>query len=271
MKGISVKQNLEFILNTEGENWIQGDVIRGTIAVKNNGTSAEKISGSLLVILAHGDLKKVHNKSKNAWTVIINKYTTQQEQEQEQVQAQEHIEIKAGEVFQKRFEFKLSIDAHITDKSGSLYLLYGCSDEPMENLPHLQLMVNHNQVITFFIEAVERFVRFKVKQIKFDKDEKYVDIKLIAPATRELSSIDSLVCSLKVLEDKDNPLKIIYHFTLKSLDIANGGQAELQKKKKDFEQILKQNEYCIYGNSPNYDGIKNRFQEIIKEIIPRLL
>ncbi|MBF0360620.1 MAG: sporulation protein [Oligoflexia bacterium] len=258
MKGTFIKQNLEFVLNTNGENWIQGDKVSGSIALKNRngGSSPENVEGALRVVLCYGDFKKVHSKSKNAWTVI------------DQFKTEKISNVNPGEILEHKFEFKLAIDAPITDKGGSIYLLYGM-EENLEELSHLQLLVDHNLMIAFFLETVERFLRFKIKQKKFNKSGSFVDVKLEPPATRELSSIDTMVCSLKIEENRS--LKVVYQFSLKTLDIVSGGQAELQKKKREFVQELLPSDYCIYGNSPNYDVIKVKFQEIIKEIIPRLL
>jgi len=251
MKATFIRLPLEFSVSLDGESWLQGELVRGRLTVKNRSLD-RVILEKLQVSLAHGDFKKIDNKNPKGLTIIETKVLG------------EKIEIDSGAENIVKFDFRLSPDAAITDQSGSLYLLYNDSAD-ITSSGHLQMMVDNKLVIQNFIQHFVQFFRFRVSQKKNKKG--WVEFKLIPPSSREFANMDSCFCQLRLM---DKELEIKYLFNTKSLDIV-AGQAQMQKKQKEFEQKLAPDDYSIYGDNPNPEGIKKAIGEILKQVAPKLL
>lgn len=282
MKGTLIRKNLEFTLLANGENWIQGSTIKGTLSVKNIGNEITVVP-ALKVVLAYGDFKKVHAKDDSSWKSIA------------AISFPASRPLKKEEAEIHDWQFELSTTAPITDKSGSLFLVYGEEladaetdiDANAKNGKkltskkgdylgissdcggHLQLSVENHPIINFFVETIERFVRFKVKQKKYNLNKGWVEIKMAPPSSREWQSVEGAVLSFRVINEI---LEVHYLFNIKSLDLSSGvGQLAVQKKKREFTQELTPKDYQFYANSPNYDGIQAAFKEISLQVVSKLM
>jgi hypothetical protein len=119
-------------------------------------------------------------------------------------------------------------------------------------------------VIKEYLSVFETYLKFQVKQIKGDKS--CTKVKLLPPISNSYKSIDSLECRLNF---KDDILDIIYIFKIKKLNTDAVGEIEVTKEKKEFNQQLIVKDYYCYGTATNFDGIKVKIEEIVKEANPK--
>lgn len=251
MKGTVVLKPLEYTLEAQGEKWHQGDKIKGSLKIRNH--SQEKVEvNSLLVSLSMGTYKKVKAKDPKAWTLLDKKTIT------------ENLSIAPSGESEFPFEFQLAEDCLITDKNGSLYLAFHEVDAGVP-MTYIELKVEQKLVIKQILEILENFLRFKVKEIKNEKNK--VDIKLIAPTSREMSNIDSLILNISEVE---KTLHIHYTFNIKSLDLASPTM-QVEKKVKKAEQVFTSKQYLFYGDSINQEFIVESFKSVLDTVKTKIL
>ena len=86
------------------------------------------------------------------------------------------------------------------------------------------------------------------------------------PISNSYKSIDSLECKINF---KETILDIKYIFKLKKLNTNVVGEMEVIKEKKELKQQLISKDYYCYGTSTNFEGIKDKIEEIVKEANPK--
>ncbi len=101
MKGFSVQGGMEYRVNVSGEKWNQGDALEVEIRTADQ--------ARIFIAVAEGNDKKIRSKSEDAFEIL---------------------ESKEGSGPGLTARFRLPENSRITDKSGSLYLLYGSADPP---------------------------------------------------------------------------------------------------------------------------------------------
>lgn len=250
MKGTIFLKPLEYNVEAMGERWKQGDKIKGTLTLKNH--SADKIDLPFLKIkLAEGNYKKIKAKDAKAWSTLT------------ETTLSEAVTVGPSAEQNYTFEFTLPETSPVTDKNGSLYLAF-FDKEDSQPAGHIELVIEPKQTILYVLEVFENFARFKVKEIKNGK--KSVEVKLMPPASREASNIDSLILSLA---ESDKTLSMNYLFNLRGIDMSSGTM-QTQKKTKEIEQKFTSKQYMMY-DSPNQDFILASIQTALNEVKPKLL
>lgn len=251
MKGLVFLKPLEYSIEAVGEKWHQGDKLIGSLKIKNH--SSEKIELPILkVALCEGHYKKIKAKDEKGWIVVS------------EVTLSEILIIDPSEEKNYSFEFKLSENCSITDKNGSLYLAFFDKDEK-NPAGHIELVIEPKIVIQQILQILESFLRFKVKEIKYSKG--MIEVKLIPPASRELSNLDGLLLSISEVEKK---LTLKYFFNLRVLNIT-GASMQSEKATREMEQNFNSNQYLIYGDSINQDFIIASVQEILNGVKTKIL
>jgi hypothetical protein len=246
MKATIILKPLEFNLEAKGEKWHQGDKLKASLTIKNH--SADKIEvPKLKAALYQGHYKKIKAQDVKGWTKI------------EEINLADHLAINPGEQKDFSLEFTLAENTVITDKNGSLYLAFFDKDEKIPT-GHIELVVEPKVVIKQLLQIIENFIRFKVKEIKYEKG--MVDVKLTPPASRELSNIDGLTLSITEI---DKTLTLKYLFNYRALDLASPTM-QVEKKTKLAEQVFTSKQYLIYGDSLNQDFIVESVQAILNTV-----
>lgn len=251
MKATVILKPLEYTLEAVGEKWHQGDLLKGSLKIKNH--SAEKIEVPMLkVTLFEGHYKKIKAKDAKGWKSIS-----------ENVFAEKFV-INPSEDKEYPFEFKLSETCAITDKTGSLYLGFFDKDEAFP-AGNIELVVAPKIIVKQILEIFENFLRFKVKEIKSGKG--MVEVKLVPPTSRELSNVDGLVLSISEIEKN---LTLKYFFNFRILNIA-GATMQSEKTTKEVEQNFSSKQYLMYGDSINQDFIIQSVQEVLNGVKTKML
>ena len=195
MKGISFQNGVEFKVMIEGETWSQGDSLSGSLHAVSRNSNANL--PPLKLIIAEGIDKKIKLKNAEAFTVL---------------------ETLSTEVSELQWKFTLPKTVRITDTKGSLYLLYG-SSEDLNALAQLKLTVLPHPHIREFCESMNIHARFITKNITAGK-KGIVEVKLAPPDAKEWTFLEQLIISFSI---HDQVLNAHFEFTRKEVDAMKGG------------------------------------------------
>ena len=113
MRSIFFQQPLQHQIEIDGENWNQGEEIKGKLTIRNMSSETVVVNTSQ-VILAYGLKKSIKESNEPPWEVLEKQVMTQ------------NISLPAGGEQSFEWIFQLATDCPITDKQGGLYfcLLY---------------------------------------------------------------------------------------------------------------------------------------------------
>lgn len=238
MKAIFFSKPLELNLTIDGESWVQGANVEGTLIVSNHSNSTTNLS-QIGCHLCYCSSRKFRAKDPKSVTVIESTMLGKDQSE-------------------LIFNFKLQNDCPITENSGSLYILCGDISSPFEG-GFLELKVSPMAPIVYFVDHFELFYRFKVKAFKNKKG--FIEAAVHAPDSKEWASIQKMTLQMKMINDE---LEAKFQVTLKRLSFDCGPQ-KTKDEKKEITKTLTKKQYDLYG-SANQDGIKKVIDELISEV-----
>ena len=115
MRSTFFQQPLQHQIEIDGENWNQGEEIKGKLTIRNMSSETVVVNTSQ-VILAYGLKKSINEGNESPWEVLEKQVMTQ------------NISLPAGGEQSFEWIFQLATDCPITDKHGGLYLLFGAED-----------------------------------------------------------------------------------------------------------------------------------------------
>jgi hypothetical protein len=242
MKGTFFSKPLEWNIETVGESWQQGEVVKGTLKVTNHGSEAQNLEGAAIE-LAHADIKKVQTKVpdlfKHAIRFPLNLTS-----------------LEAGKTHEMNFEMKLPDNCPVTDKKASFYLSYGNG----ASTSSLQLSVQPLALFGKLVGLLDTFMRFKLKEFKGSKVG--VEYKLIPPSSRDMANLDTAVVTFSM---KEQTLLISFEFAVKKLD-TSGVTNKIDKSKVTIQRELSPKEYSLGRDMINQDQLLKVFESIISEV-----
>jgi hypothetical protein len=197
MKGTLFTRPLEWNVETVGESWPQGSVLKGIIKVKNHGSDEVTLLTSG-VGFALADIKKVQTRADGALkteksVVLDGKLLPAQELTAE-------------------FSFDIGPNAPVSDKKSSWYLTFGHNFREGQ----LQVKVEPKALYLKVIGLLDTFHRFKQKEFKGTK--KGVEFKLIPPSSREMANIELLLLTFSM---EGEQLGMKFDFQIKKLDTSS--------------------------------------------------
>lgn len=236
MRGISIQKGTEVRIQVEGENWKQGATVSGQVEVRNS-----KTPSTLRVILAHARDKKVKEKSSDAFDVVDTKTFE-----------------SVGST--QTFEFALPLNAKITDKSSSLYVLYGLNDG-LSDLGLLKLTVHPHQHIQDAIEAISITHRFVLKSLNATKECK-AEACFIPPSAKEFVLVKEANASFEVTQTE---LLLDLEMVVDEIDTVSAG-LKMKKVKKNFSRAFPLKELLhSFNQRVNKEVIEIAWEELINE------
>lgn len=247
MKGVFFQQPLEIRVEVTGDEFRQGDTLPCTLSVKNHGAAPVSLSGAVLK-LALGDLKKVKQKTEDAFEVIATAELT----------PKEHAAPQATESMS--WTFQLDRNCAITDKAHSLFILYGGLGAAA-GVGQLLVTVQPHQHIRSFIELMESNFQFIFRDAKSSGG--WVDAKFKSPSTREFSMLEELVLGFHF---SDDGLRLRYACKVKKFE-ATSVSLGVRKGKSVIERELKQSQYLLPGGFINPEGIDAEVRDALSGVM----
>jgi len=245
LKGTSFQKPLEFRIQVDGESWTQGSVIEGTLEAHNHDTAPigpEKFR----LFVAHGDLKKVKAARVGGFDALV--------------PIDLSPEQGTGNGIRSRWKLQLEPNTPITDKSGSLFLLYGATEDPI-SLGHLQLMIEPRQIYQDYVDILKTDFRFSERYKKSKKEK--VEVKMMPPeGGSAYATVEQLLVYFSLDGDR---LHVQYQFSVKEIDAMESG-VEIKKRKKTFEQTFGPSEYLLSNGRLKFDHIQAAIQKILEQV-----
>lgn len=244
MRSVSFQRPLEYQLVTETEEWNQGDFIRGTLRIANNGTDPTPPQVAQ-VILAYA-LKKDLKAGAVDWQVL--------ERVELDVPALEPQATHTGD-----WELHLPSESPITDKAGALHLVFG-NDQAQETGGRIDLQVSLHPILESFLQTFTTQFKFLEKYHKHL--DGWTEVKLVIPDSREYPQLDEVLLQFRILQEQ---LQIRYVFRLRSLK-RDGESMKVKRKKKEVEQALDSTEYLLPGGFPNRNRMRESIDAALEEV-----
>ncbi len=242
MKGTFFNKPLEWNIETVGETWQQGDVLCGTLRVKNHGTEAAELKGSG-VALGVADIKKIQSRTEGAL-------------KPEQTLAFSSEVLNPGATTELPFKFPIGANSPVTDKRASYYLSFGknCSDA------QLQVRIDPNHLFTKVLGLMDTFHRFKVKDYKAAK--KGVEYKLLPPSSREMANVETLLLTFSMVGEN---LRLKFDFQVKKLDTSSV-TTKVNKESVGIERELTPREHSLGKGMINQDQLLKNIEAVLSEV-----
>lgn len=183
MKGLSIQSGIELRVEVAGESWTQGSAVPVKLVSKN----ASPVS----LALAIGIEKKIRSKAPDAFEIL---------------------QSVPSALSPLSHTFELPLNARITDKTGSLHILYGLPGNTQ--LSQLRLQINPHPHLTDLISILNTEFRFSLKSSSMSKHQA-VEFRLEPPYSKEWASLEEMIltCALS-----DTSLETQFKFHRKEID-----------------------------------------------------
>lgn len=246
MKNSLIENDLDLTLDINGESWIQGDTLKGTLLIKNK-TTKTIVPKVYEIKLVYADLKKFKNLSDNSYKEI---HTLKLEEKS--LRPMEQVLIP--------WQWQLDYNAHVTGKKFSPYLLWG--DFSKKVPASLMILVSPNVAIKKIIEIWETFFRFVCKDISSTLDQ-WLEVKLVPPASREFATLEQIILKFKVVDKK---LLIEAESCLKLL-IADTSGMRLQKRENRAKAEWMEKHYLLMPNFLNQEFVCTQNKKLLEDLM----
>lgn len=231
MKGMSFQNGVEFKVSIEGESWSPGETVKGQIETKP-GSMAQ-------VILAEGIDKKVKLKSADAFITLF------------------EVPLKKTPY---SWEFELPMNTRVSDKNGSLYLLYG-SGEAIEKYGQLRLNIVPHLLLRDLSDLLTAEFRFALPVFSYGRS-KTTELKLDPPELKEWTMLEQLVIQLGLSHDA---LDAKFIFTRKEVDPTRGGLSTIVVKREVTRRWQRADIIHDFNQRLSKEILAAEFENVVKE------
>lgn len=252
MRSTFFERPLEYQLLCTKEEWLQGEPIQGQLSLKNlnkDTVSAEQIR----IVLAYGNFRKIKANDADCWEVLqVHKLA-------------DSLEIGGGEKQSFDWELTLPTDAPITDKSGSLFLLFG-GESVLERGGRLDVRTDMLELLQSFLQTFVTQFHFLQRSVKY-KDG-WTEVHLDPPTgSREFPNLEHVLCYLRMREEK---LEIRYRCKVKTLK-RDGENMKVRGKNLEISQVLTAEEYLQASGFPNRAKFREMIDKALTDVKPTVV
>ncbi len=241
MRSTFFDRPLEYQLLTAKEEWLQGEPIEGKLSIRNMNPD-KVIANTVDVLLAYGNFRKIKAGEENCWEVLHRE------------NIQKDLSLDGNQQLSYNWRFNLPSDAPITDKSGSLFLLFG-GEDVLNRGGRLDVRIKMMELLQSFLQTFVTQFQFVQKSAKY-KDG-WTEVQLDPPSgSREFPNLEHVMCYLRMLDEK---LELKYRCKIKTLK-KDGESMKVRGKYLEVSQTLTADDYLQTSGFPN----RSRFREMIE-------
>ncbi len=248
MKAILVRHPLQITLETDGEAWNQGGVVKGRLHYLNSSSESVQVAGDIAAIYP-ALLKQVREGTLPETKALYS------------VGLPESFEVKGAEEKVFEYEFALPTDAPVTDKTSGLFFYFG---NPESKHSSLAMQINPHQRLLELIENIELFLRFKTKSIKAKKDK--IEYKLANPPSKEFAGVDSVIMLAKFSNEN---IELDFQVKVKKLDYSAASTQmapSMQNGVVKFNVTLTPSDYLIFGKAFNGEKVAGLIDQSLEGV-----
>ncbi len=249
MKGLFLRNQIEYKVELFGEEWRQGDLIKGEFQITNHSTDSQLIP-EIDINFKQCLIKDVRS-DKSDKNLSLNQQVFS-----------DSLVLKSGEGHKIPFDFRLPLETTITDSKTSLYMFYGTPDKKES----LQLSIVPQMRFEEVINTMGTFFRFTVKKKRSQKD--WVEYTLKAPLSKDLACLEDLKLLINLGSDKI--LQLHFQAKIKKVDFAApsaGHDLSFKMDTFDKKYQLSPEDYLFYGRDFHQDKFKEFFSKTLSEIV----
>ena len=251
MRSTFFQQPLQHQIEIDGENWNQGEEIKGKLTIRNMSSETVVVNTSQ-VILAYGLKKSIKEGNESPWEVLEKQVMTQ------------NISLPAGGEQSFEWIFQLATDCPITDKHGGLYLLFG-GEDTLSVGGKLDVPVNLHPILQNFLQTFTTQFFFLEKYQK--RKSEWTEVKLFPPDSREYPNLDNVLCFLRI---HDEQLEAHYRFKMSGLG-RTGEKMTVTKKNRELEQSIPPEKYLQPGGFPNRACFRENIDQALNIARPEVI
>jgi len=251
MRSTFFQQPLQYQIEIDGENWDQGEKIKGKLIVRNMISETVFVNASQ-VILAYGLKKNIKEGNESPWEVL-----------EKQVLIK-NISLSGGGEKSYEWIFQLATDCPITDKQGGLYLLFGGEDSLSEG-GRLDLPIILHTILQNFLQTFTTQFFFLEKYQK--RKSEWTEVKLMPPESKEYPNLDFVRCLLRISQEQ---LEVHYLFKMSGLG-RSGEKMTVTKKNRELKQKIPPEKYLQSGGFPNRACFRENINDALKIARPEVI
>ena len=251
MRSTFFQKPLQYQMEINGENWNQGEEIKGKLIIRNMSSETVVVNASQ-IILAYGLKKSIKEGSGSPWEVLEKQVLTK------------NISLPAGVEQSYEWMFHLATDCPISDKNGGLYLLFGGEDTLSEG-GRLDLPVNLHPILQNFLQTFSTQFYFLEKYQK--RKSEWTEVKLVPPDSKEYPNLDFVLCLLRISKEQ---LEAQYLFKMSGLG-RSGEKMTVTKKTRDLKQKIPPENYLQPGGFPNRACFRENINEALNVARPDVM
>ena len=251
MRSTFFQQPLQHQIEIDGENWNQGEEIKGKLTIRNMSSETVVVNTSQ-VILAYGLKKSIKEGNESPWEVLEKQVMTQ------------NISLPAGSKQSFEWIFQLATDCPITDKHGGLYLLFG-GEDTLSVGGKLDVPVNLHPILQNFLQTFTTQFFFLEKYQK--RKSEWTEVKLVPPESKEYPNLDFVRCLLRISQEH---LEAHYLFKMRGLG-RSGEKMTVTKKNRELKQKIPPENYLQSGGFPNRACFRENINEALNIARPDVI
>ena len=251
MRSVFYKQPLQYQIEIDGENWTQGEKIKGELTVRNMISETVFVKDSQ-VIIAYGLKKDIKAGNESPWEVFEKQVLTK------------NISLHADAEQSYEWFFQLETDCPITDNQGGLYLLFGGEDTLSEG-GRIDLPIRLHPILQNFLQTFTTQFYFLEKYQKRKSD--WTEVKLIPPDSKEFPNLDFVSCLLRISQGH---LEAHYLFKMSGLG-RSGEKMTVTKKYREIKQKIPSENYLQPGGFPNRACFRENINEALNIARPDVI
>ena len=251
MRSIFYNHPLQYQIEIDGENWTQGEKIKGELTVRNMISETVFVKDSQ-VIIAYGLKKNIKSGNEPPWEVLEKQVLTK------------NISLHAGAERSYEWIFQLETDCPITDNQGGLYLLFGGEDTLSEG-GRIDLPIRLHPILQNFLQTFTTQFFFMEKYQKRKSD--WTEVKLLPPESKEFPNMDFVRCLLRISQEH---LEAQYLFKMSGLG-RSGEKMKVTKKNRELKQKIPPEQYLQSGGFPNRACFRENINEALKIARPEVI
>jgi len=251
MRSTFFQQPLQHQIVIDGENWDQGEKIKGKLMIRNMSSETVIVNASQ-VILAYGLKKIIKEGKKSPWEVLENQVLTK------------NVSLHPGVEKTYEWNFQLGTDCPITDSQGGLYLLFG-GENTLSEGGRIDLPIKLHPILQNFLQTFTTQFFFLEKYQK--RKSEWTEVKLVPPESKEYPNMDFVRCLLRISQDQ---LEAHYLFKMSGLG-RSGEKMTVTKKNREIKQQISPENYLQSGGFPNRACFREKINEALNIARPEVI
>ncbi len=246
MRGLFLQNSTEVRLDVQGDSFEQGQAVPCTLTLTNRGSQAVTLAAPTLR-LALGDAKLVKAKDPAAFLAISS------------AELARGLELLPGRAEALSHSFQLDINAPISEKAKSPFLLYGESNE-VSSLGQLPLTVVPHKHLRAIFDTFTTVFGFVTKGESSKNG--WTSVKLKPPESRAMSFVDEVNLSARFNDDE---LQLSFLFSVKKLD-ASQATVGVRKAKTEVSQRWPRANLLFGGDFVRQEFVEEKIRDALAEV-----